>query len=289
MPRSVGKSSCQAVRARPDFRDCLLAHTGPNAYNLPAVPQFRQELLLPQHPDTQQDETVQVLLVEDNPVAASILQERLTARQAGAFDVQACGRLSAALDLLGLGTFDLVLLDLGLPDSDGLDTLRRLHERYPNVAVIVLTSLDEVARAAESTREGAQDYLVKGQASAELLRRAARYAIDSKRLEGERAVAERMRGIVEIAGAVCHELNQPLQVISGQAEMLQLDATEEDPHYKRAERIRSQVERMAKTISTLKNMTTYVTMDYAGGERIVDIDEAAGAPSQEGAEDGADQ
>jgi len=234
------------------------------------------------------EENIRVLLVEDSPVAASILQEMLRAPLSAACEVQACTRLSEALDHLAAGGFDLVLLDLELPDSDGLDTLRTLRERYPEVAVIVLTSLDEVALAAESTREGAQDYLVKGQANADLLRRMARYAIDSKRLESERAVAERMRGIVEIAGAVCHELNQPLQVISGQAEMLQLDAGEDAPQYKRAQRIRNQVERMAGIISRLKNMTGYVTREYADGARIVDITGAA-QPLPPSEENGADQ
>jgi len=130
-----------------------------------------------------------MLLVEDNPGDARLIRESLADTGGGPFDVTWVDRLEQGLRHLAPGTVDVVMLDLSLPDSVGLDTLATVVEHAPWVPIIVLTGLDDRDLAVEAVRRGAQDYLVKGQADGELLARAARYAIERKEIESKLAEA----------------------------------------------------------------------------------------------------
>ena len=123
-----------------------------------------------------------VLLVEDSPSDVLITEEALSA---DFFRIQYTTRLSDALILLQTNRFDVVLLDLGLPDSQGLETLRTLRGSNSQIAIVVLTGRDDESLAAQALHEGAQDYLVKGQIDTAPLQRAIRYAV-------ERASSEQM-------------------------------------------------------------------------------------------------
>ncbi len=127
--------------------------------------------------------SISVLLIEDDPDDSLLIREMLAESGDGRFRVEAAQRLSEGLRRLDEGGVDVVLLDLGLPDSVGLETLGAVQQRAPDVPVVVLTGLDDEAVGLHAMREGAQDYLVKGQVDGELLARAARYAIERQRLE----------------------------------------------------------------------------------------------------------
>ena len=124
-----------------------------------------------------------VLLVEDNPGHALLLREMLGRTAPAQFAVTHVARLDEALERLGEGPFDLVLLDLSLPDSMGFETFAQAHARMPESPIIVLSGLEDEELALRAVREGAQDYLVKGQVDGNLLARAIRYAIERKRVE----------------------------------------------------------------------------------------------------------
>ena len=114
-------------------------------------------------PDTE-SQPLQVLLVEDNPTDVRWLQEMLIAASTSElFQVTHVDRLHEALQRLTAGRFDAVLLDLSLPDSQGLDTFTTLHAQALAMPVVVLTGLDDKALAVGAVKEGAQDYLVKDQ------------------------------------------------------------------------------------------------------------------------------
>jgi diguanylate cyclase (GGDEF)-like protein/PAS domain S-box-containing protein len=124
-----------------------------------------------------------LLLVEDNPGDVRLLREMLHEQGEHHTELTHVERLSAAEDHLANHAVDIILLDLGLPDANGLEALRRAHAAAPRVPLVVLTGLDDEVLAAQALQEGAQDYLVKGQIHARGLLRSLRYAIERKTME----------------------------------------------------------------------------------------------------------
>jgi PAS domain S-box-containing protein len=143
-------------------------------------------------------EGIRVLLVEDNPGDARLLSELISETEAGRPKIEHVDRLSAALDRLSQGPYDLVLLDLSLPDEQGLNTLVRAHACAPKVPIVVLTGLDDEALAVRAVRAGAQDYLVKGRTDGDLLVRSIRYATERGRArEALERREEHYRSLIE--------------------------------------------------------------------------------------------
>ncbi len=124
---------------------------------------------------------IKLLLIEDNAGDVRLLHENLSEDKRTLYDVLVADRLSDGLTLLGKETIDIVLLDLGLQDSQGLDTLTRVIAKAPTTPIIVLTGLNDEALGLSSIQLGAQDYLIKGQAESHLIARSIRYAIEVKK------------------------------------------------------------------------------------------------------------
>jgi diguanylate cyclase (GGDEF)-like protein len=124
-----------------------------------------------------------ILLVEDNPADARLMDEILAEASGGKVELQHVDRISAALKRLCEQKFDVILLDLSLPDGSGLDTVRRMCAANPQMPVIVLTGLEDDALALAAVQAGAQDYLVKGQVDGAGITRTIRHAIERKRQE----------------------------------------------------------------------------------------------------------
>lgn len=117
-----------------------------------------------------------VLLVEDNPGDARLVQMALGAETLVEFDIVHVDSLSRAKEQLLTGKVDAILLDLSLPDSFGMNTVRSVIEAAPTVPIVVLTGLDDAEVGYKAVKEGAQDYLVKGHTDGDQLRRAILYA-----------------------------------------------------------------------------------------------------------------
>ncbi len=128
---------------------------------------------------------MKILAVEDNPADREMLRELLPDRQVPLFRLENAGSLAAADEILRRGETDLVLLDLGLPDSQGIDTLRTVRKQFPALPVVVLTGFEDEETGMLALREGAQDYLVKGQITGPSLMRSIRYADERNRIEQE--------------------------------------------------------------------------------------------------------
>jgi len=141
---------------------------------------------------------IRVLLVEDNPGDARLFTELVRDTGAGQWKLVQVDRLSAALDRLRREPFDVMLLDLSLPDAEGLETLIRAHTEAPKVPIVVLTGHDDEALAVRAVRAGAQDYLVKGRLDGDLLVRSIRYASERGRaVEALERREEHYRSLIE--------------------------------------------------------------------------------------------
>ncbi len=191
-------------------------------------------------------EPITILLIEDNPGDARIIKEMLIAG-AARLRLEWVDRLSKGQERLAQGRVDLVLLDLSLPDSRGIETFTQLGAQVDQVPIVVLSGIDDEVVAIEAVREGAQDYLVKGQVDSNLLIRAIRYAIERHRMQSqlqqyaghlEQMVSDKLRelererartiqaaklaALGEMATGVAHELNQPLTAMLFEADYLKM-------------------------------------------------------------------
>ena len=143
-------------------------------------------------------DTYQVLLIEDNSRESRLIEIILDEADSADFKSERVDRLAGGLERLQQGGIDIVLLDLSLPDSFGLDTFRKLHQRVPDVPIIVLSGTDDERLAFHAVQEGAQDYLVKGPDLDKFLVRSVRYAIERFRIiEQVRQREQHLRLITE--------------------------------------------------------------------------------------------
>jgi diguanylate cyclase (GGDEF)-like protein len=129
------------------------------------------------------ENSTRILLIEDNSLDARLMTEMLSDAGVEGYALHQANSLSSALQCLSEQQFDVVLLDLTLPDSFGADTVEHICSTCLQVPVIVLTGLEDDAVALAAVQAGAQDYLVKGQVEGHEIRHAIRYAIERKRLE----------------------------------------------------------------------------------------------------------
>ncbi len=146
-------------------------------------------------------EPIRVLLIEDNPMEALLRSEDFSRHEPGKFRLIPAARLEQALQILAGTTIDVILLDLFLEESVGLETLFRVHEAAPRVPVVILTGLNDEEEALRALQHGAQDYLIKGDLDSRALFRAIRYAIERKQSE------ERYRELFENANDAIYTLD----------------------------------------------------------------------------------
>jgi len=147
---------------------------------------------------------LKILLVEDNIEDAELIEQLIWMKEKYQWKTQRVERLEEALKCLSDGYFDVVVLDLFLPDSRGLDTLNKLIAKQSSTPVVVMTGLNDETIGCQAVQKGAQDYLVKGQITSDMFIRSLEYAIERKKLE-------RMKD--ELLSYVNHELSNPLTII----------------------------------------------------------------------------
>lgn len=225
-----------------------------------------------------------ILLIEDSDLQAQVIQRELAHSRKTAFSVETASRLADGLERAARGGIDAVLLDLNLPDSQGVETFARLSARAPALPVVILTISDDDALALEALRKGAQDYLVKDEINSALLSRVIRYALERKRIEAalrlaqselevrvQERTAELTRSndalkrsnieLVMFASSASHELQEPVRKIVGFADLLKeesggrLDARGLD--YLR--KIRDGGLRLGELIGSLRELTRVTT------------------------------
>lgn len=176
--------------------------------------------------------TLHALLVEDSLTDAHLFQHIFFLSATGDWHLVHVERLSEAIAMCQTQSFDVAILDLQLPDSEGLDTIAQFNQAVPNVPIIILTMVDDEELATQAMAQGAQDYLVKDQVTMQLLRRSIRYALGRSQIlqqlrDSERATLEALDKERELnqlktyfVSMVSHEFRNPLSVLQSMGEIL---------------------------------------------------------------------
>jgi DNA-binding NarL/FixJ family response regulator len=210
--------------------------------------------------------TFHTLLVEDNQNDTQFIYELVAGAPSVQFTWENVLQLNEAKELLRAEPFDLVLLDLSLPDSQGLATFIHLHPHAVCLPVVVLTEKDDEVLALQAVRSGAQDYLVKGQLEGEALVRSLCYAVERKQLETAlrvrnqqlTALALQLSPRTQFAASMdnliisfVHELNNPLAEVSVQLEQLLGQFNSDDAKLATLQTIQAEIERMGRLVGGL--------------------------------------
>ncbi|MFA6216597.1 MAG: ATP-binding protein [Candidatus Omnitrophota bacterium] len=160
---------------------------------------------------------ISILLIEDNPGDARLMQEFLDAAPSAPFVMEWVDSLEKGLARLDAAVVDIILLDLSLPDSQGIDTFFKIQNKAKGVAVVVLTGLYDEALAMQAVHAGAQDYLVKGQADGNLLVRSIRYAVERQRIE------EQLRKMNDFNQSILKALPFGMDIVDEEGNILYLN------------------------------------------------------------------
>jgi DNA-binding NarL/FixJ family response regulator len=244
--------------------------------------------------------TIHALLVEDNPVETRLLYKRVTEVPSVEFTWENVLKLEEAKNLLRVEPFDLILLDLSLPDSQGLDTFIHLYPHALCLPIVILTEHDDELLALQAVRSGAQDYLVKGQLEPEPLVRTLCYAIERKRAETALRVRNQQLQVLteqlwpkakfsgsmeDLAERFVYELNNPLAKISVRLDELLEQFDSDDPRRSSLQAIQSEIDRMGRLVGG----SLQTSLEDMGGRKVAPretledflLEGAVGRPSDE--------
>ncbi len=193
-------------------------------------------------PMAKKSEKLNVLIVEDSPVDQKMITGMLRNSGFGIFEFKICSSLRDSFVQLKKEKFDVVLLDLNLKDSKGLDSLKRIKKKYPDVPIVVHTGAYEDALGLKAVSFGAQDYLIKGKYQSYVLSKSLFYAVERKKVELELQTTlqrlkdtqsqliqvEKLNVVGELASGIAHEVKNPLATILSGVELLKVRYHTED-------------------------------------------------------------
>jgi len=223
--------------------------------------------------NTQDQDQCTVMVVFDDPhtleaVTAILIEEGYTVQSAS--DSRGC--LESARRIKP----DLILMDVVKPDSDSIETCRRLNAdpTLQPIPVILMISNSNSRIFEAAYNSGARDFIRQPLNRIELLSRID-LLLKLHPIMEKRAEAEKLKGVLETAGGVCHSLNQPLQYVLGAVQILLMDMSPEDKMYKSLDTIREKVEQMGTITRKLAEVTRYRTKTRAGGRHILDIEKCS--------------
>lgn len=214
-----------------------------------------------------------ILIAEDDIISHTMLQSILTK---WGYEVTATSDGNEAWDALRQKDApSLAILDWEMPGINGAELCRRLRaqEQETPLYLILLTSRGEPDDMIHGLEAGADDFIVKPYNNAELKARVA-VGLRMLMLQNKMREREKLQGVLEMAGAVCHELNQPLQVVSGFSEMLLLDMDPDEKNYEALKTIKEGVDRIGALTRKIMGITQYKAKPYLES-RIIDIEQSS--------------
>jgi CheY-like chemotaxis protein len=214
-----------------------------------------------------------ILVLDDSPLSMSTvlgILEKSGYRTLSAMNGPECMQLAKT------SKPDVILLDIIMPGMSGIEVCRVLteDEETNDIPIIFVTGNTDDKILEEAFEAGGTDYVRKPVGSIELTARI-KSALAHKMLLKQQLEDEKLKGVLELAGAVCHEMNQPLQVIYGYSNLLRTHMSENHPQYDYISQIQEHVARMGEITNKLMNITRYKTRNYIAGQNIFDIDQAS--------------
>jgi phosphoserine phosphatase RsbU/P len=219
--------------------------------------------------------TMKILIADDDSITRAMLEAVLS--KWGYEVIAAASGTEAWTAMQQQNAPQMLILDWMMPGMDGPTLCRKLRckEQADALYILFLTSRSGHRDIVEGLDAGADDFVTKPYDSEELR---ARINVGRRMLALQTKLREKekLQGALEMAGAVCHELNQPLQAVSGYAELLLMNSREKDSSYHLLKNIKLGVERMGLLTQKIMGVSTYRTKDYTSQKnKIIDIDNAA--------------
>lgn len=213
---------------------------------------------------------MKILIADDDPLTCRMLEALLSR---WGYEVISAGDGNEAWQILQAENAPrMAILDWMMPGMEGAEICRRIREisHSEMIYLILLTSKSRKKDIIAGLDAGADDYIIKPFDHGELR---VRTQVGKRIIELQSALAHsvKIQGVLEMAGSVCHEIAQPLQIISGQIELLLMLTPEEDPRHKRIRSIGEQIGRLGEITKKLMRITRYETYQYPDGKRLIDI------------------
>lgn len=214
-----------------------------------------------------------ILITDDEPINTRILAkalEKIGHRTAAAYSGEEC------LEKAERSMPDLILLDIRMPFMSGIEVCKALKggTRTKNIPVIFVTADTDDSTLKEAFESGGTDFVRKPVNMIELLARVNSVLLQQDLIK-KHIEDEKLKGTLEMAGAVCHELNQPLQYILGASQLLLIELPKDDPRQEKVARIKQHIDRMGDITRKLMGITSFKRRDYVGGTMIFDIDKSS--------------
>ncbi len=214
-----------------------------------------------------------ILIVDDDTISIQMVQAIL---EKGKFDIITATNGKKCIEKARNFKPQLILLDIKMPEMSGIEVCKILQQdqNTRSIPVIFVTADTDNSTLEEAFYAGGTDYVCKPINRVELTARI--NSAITQRIMSDRLLEKgKLKAILELAGGVCHELNQPLQVVSGYTTLLMSEIPEDDSRYEMVVTIAEQVERITEISRKLMNITRYKTRHYLGDSKIIDINGAS--------------